>query len=287
MTTAFVLSGGASLGAAQVGVLAALVENGVRPDLIVGSSVGALNGCWLAARSDPDGIAALGALWRSLTRSSVFPARPMRAMLGVVGRSDHLVSNRGLRRILLDNLSYEHLEDAPTPLHVIATDLLSGADVRLSSGSAVQAVLASAAIPSVFPPVVVDGRALVDGGIVNNTPISHAVQLGADRIWVVSTGNACALPAAPMAAIGIGIQALTLAINQRLARDVERYEPSVDLRVVPPLCPVHTSPVDFSQSDDLIARAFLSTRNWLAAGPPDDGQARLLEPHDHSGSRPV
>lgn len=197
MTTAFVLSGGASLGAIQVGMLAALAENAIAPDLIVGTSVGAINGGWIASRPDPVGIEELARLWRSLSRQEVFPTRPLLGLLGFLGRRPNLVPASGIRRLLTDHLQFTRLEDAPIALHVVATDVLSGHDVLLSSGDAVAAICASSAIPAVLPPVRIAGRELMDGGVVNNTPISHAIALGADIVYVLPTGYACDLAAAP------------------------------------------------------------------------------------------
>lgn len=168
MITAFVLSGGASLGAAQVGMLAALADTGTSPDLIVGTSVGAINGGWIAGRPDLDGINDLAKLWRTLDRGDVFPTRPLLGLLGFLGRRPNLVPDDALRRLVEDNLCFERLEDAPIPLHVIVADLPTGHDVRLTTGNAVDAVVARASIPVVFPPVVIDGRPYIDGGVVNN-----------------------------------------------------------------------------------------------------------------------
>lgn len=281
MTTAFVLSGGGSLGSIQVGMLLGLAESGIAPELIVGTSVGAVNGGWVASRADVEGIRALADLWRSLSRQDVFPTRPIVGLLGFLGLRSNLVPNHGLRRLIKDHLQFPRLQDAPVPLHVVATDVLSCHDVLLSSGDAIDAITASAAIPAVFPPVNIDGRELMDGGVVNNTPLSHAVALGADLIWVLPTGYPCALPKAPRGALAMAIHALTLAINQRLALDVARYEKSVDLRVVPPLCPLGVSPIDFSHTARLIERSHDSTREWLASSRPTVGQADLLAPHRH------
>jgi NTE family protein len=281
MTTAFVLSGGASLGAVQVGMLLGLADEGITPDLIVGTSVGAVNGGWIASRPDGTGIGALADLWLSLSRKDIFPTHPIAGLLGFLGRRPHLVPNSGLRRLLTDQLGFARLEDAPIPLHVVATDVISGTDVLLSSGDAVDAIAASAAIPGVFPPVNINGRDLMDGGVVNNTPLSHAVALGADRVWVLPTGYSCALPASPQAALTMALHALTLTINHHLAVDVTRFEQAVDLHVIRPLCPVATSGADFSHAATLIERSHAATREWLAACPPSTGQAGLLEPHRH------
>ena len=281
MTTAFVLSGGASLGAVQVGMLRAMADEGITPDLIVGTSVGALNGAWVASRPDAAGIDALADLWLSLSRKEIFPTHAIAGLLGFLGRRPHLIPSSGLRRMLSEQVGFTRLEDAPIPFHVVATDVISGTDVLLSSGDAVDAIAASAAIPGIFPPVNIDGRGLMDGGVVNNTPLSHAVALGADRVWVLPTGYSCDLPALPQSALTMALHALTLTINHRLAVDVARFEPAVELHVVPPLCPIATSGSDFSHAATLIERTHAATREWLAACPPSTGQAVLLEPHRH------
>lgn len=280
MTTAFVLSGGASLGSIQAGMLLALAEAGVVPDFIVGTSVGAVNGGWIASRPDATGAAGLAEVWRSLSRRDVFPTRPVVGLLGFLGRLPNLVPATGLRRLLTRHLGFSRLEDAPIPLHVVATDVLSGHDVLLSSGSAVDAIAASAAIPAVLPPVRINGRDLMDGGVVNNTPLSHAMALGADVVYALPTGYACDLAAPPKGVMAMALHALTLAINQRLAADIARFEQTADVRVAPPLCPVGVSPIDFSQAARLIAQAYRSTAAWLAQ-PPVTGQAVLLAPHRH------
>ena len=100
---------------------------------------------------------------------------------------------------------------------------------------------------------------------------------GADRVWVLPTGYSCDLPASPKTAVNMALHAMTLAVNQRLAVDIERFEQAVDLRVIRPLCPVATSGADFSHAATLIERSHAATRAWLAANPPSTGQAALLE----------
>ncbi|WP_063778171.1 patatin-like phospholipase family protein, partial [Lentzea aerocolonigenes] len=262
--TAFVFAGGGSLGAVEAGMLAALTEAAVHPDLVVGTSVGAANAVWFAA--NPSDVEGLASRWISLSRTDVCPLRPVRGLLGLFGFRDHLVPDSSLRRLLERSLGDLTLERTALPAHVGATDVLSGAEVLLSSGRAVDAVLASTAIPGVFPPVLLDERYLIDGGAVNNTPVSHAVDLGADEVWVLPTGYACALTSPPRSALGVALQALTLLVNHRLTLDAERYRDWV--RVVPALCPLEVSPGDFSQSRRLISAAYESTRSWLGAGCP-------------------
>ena len=160
---AFVLSGGASLGAIQVGMLRALLAHDVRPDMIVATSVGALNGAFLASHgSTPESVDELSSLWRGVRRGHVFPLEPLTGLLGFLGARRNLVPGAGLRRLITRHVMHERLEDLPIPLHVVACDVLSGDEVLLSKGPLAEAVLASAAIPGVFPPVEWEGRLLID-----------------------------------------------------------------------------------------------------------------------------
>src|SRR5687767_4963674 len=194
MTTAFVLSGGASLGAIQVGMLRALAAHDIRPDVIVATSVGAVNGAFLACRDfGAKAIDELAELWLGVRRGQIFPVEPFTGLLGFLGARRNLVPGGALRRLIRKHIDCERLEDAGTPLHVIACDVLNGEEVRISEGPLVEAIMASAAIPGVLPPVERDGRVLVDGGVMNNTPITHAVDLGADEFFVLPTGGPCEL----------------------------------------------------------------------------------------------
>src|SRR5947208_11868102 len=151
---AFVLSGGASLGAMQVGMVRALYERGIAPDLIVGTSAGALNAAFLASRAPTVATAdELAAVWRGLHRDDVFPLDVRTMIGGLTNHRDHLVSDRGLRRLIRHNLQIDRLEDAAVPLHLVALDVLSGDQIRLSARPAGEALLAAAAIPGVLPPV--------------------------------------------------------------------------------------------------------------------------------------
>jgi NTE family protein len=276
MSVAFVLSGGASLGSMQVGMLQALSANRIRPDLVVGTSVGAVNGAWVAGGDTEADLAELADVWRGLSRDDVFPIRPFKGLLGLVGWGNNLVPDRGLRRLLRQHLRFKRLEDAAIPLHVVATDVVSGVDVKLSQGNAIDAIMASAAIPGIFPPVRINGRLLMDGAVVENTPIGHAVRLGTTTVWVLPSGAACSIEEVPDSALGMALHAITLAISQRIAFDIERYESRVDLRVVPPICPLSISPSDFSRGAELIDRARVQTEEWLAEGMPAEGQAQVL-----------
>lgn len=282
MSTAFVFAGGGSLGAVEVGMLEALVAHGARADLVVGASAGAINAAYFAGRPDAAGVARLAAVWRRLRSADVFPIQPLHGLLGFLGLRKSLLDPAPLRALLARELPYQRLEQARLPCHVVATDVLDGSEVVLSSGPVVEALLASAAIPGVFPPVQAGGRHLIDGGISSNTPISTAVGLGAKRIVVLPTGFACALREPPNGAVAMALHALTLLIARQLVSDVLRWQERVEIVVVPPLCPVGSSPYDFSASGALIERAAQSTRAWLAAGGLErPGLPHELGPHEH------
>jgi NTE family protein len=274
MTTAFVLSGGGSLGAVQVGMLQALADHGIAPDLLVGASAGALNAAFVAGNGFDDAtLERLADVWRGLRRQDVFPFAPHRHLLALAGGRSSLCSSDGLRHLIDAHIAYDRLEDAAIPVHIVTTDVLSGTEILLSAGDPVAAVLASSAIPAVFPTVTIDDRVLFDGGVADNTPISQAVALGATRVVVVPAGVSCALPQPPRSAIATAVHALTLLIEQRLVLDVAAYHDEVELIVLPPLCPLSISASDFRSAGQLIERAHQSSRTWL-----DNGNQHLPHP---------
>jgi NTE family protein len=264
MTVAFVFSGGGSLGAGQAGMLEALYQRGVEPDLLVGTSVGAVNAAFIASRPQSARTAReLQQIWRGLTKGQIFPASPLAAGLGLLGMRDHSVPVGPLRALLDRHIEIGLLEDSGIPLHVVAADVLTGEEVLLSEGPAIDAILASAAIPGVFPAVSLGNGALMDGGIVNNTPISHAVELGADRIIVLPVISRHPLGRAPRGAIGAGLTAVSRAIAWRLAQDILRYSDCVELTVLPTPDAEDIMPTDFGRADELIADGFSLARSAL------------------------
>ena len=280
MTTAFVLSGGGSLGAVQVGMLQALADRHITPDLVVGSSVGALNAAYLAGHPGKRGIDELAVIWSRLTRHDVFPTSIARAGRALAGQTNALADPQPLRELLTAHLPYPRLQDAPWPVAIVGTEVLTGREVVMRAGPTIEAVMASAALPAVFPPVEVDDHLLIDGGVANNTPISVAISLGATRIYVLPTGYACALARPPRSALGMALHAVTLTVQRRMIDDVDRYAADVDLRVAPPLCPLAISPVDFRHSRALAERARASTRRWLDT-PPSNPPGAHLALHEH------
>src|SRR3954469_17143768 len=264
MTTAFVLSGGASLGAIQVGMLRALSDHGIRPDLVVGTSVGAVNGAFVAGRGlTAETVDELAELWLGMRRGQVFPVEPGTGLLGFLGARRNLVPGSGLRRLLARHTDHDRLEDLPIPLHVIACAVLAGREVRLSGGPLVDAVMASAAIPGVLPPVEWDGRLLIDGGVLDNTPISHAIELGADEIYVLPTGGPCELTEPPRGALGMVVHATSLMVAPRFTHEALAHAGRAGLVILPPPCPLHVQPMDFGHAEELMERAEAEARAFL------------------------
>jgi NTE family protein len=284
---AFVLSGGAALGAVQVGMLQALYEHDVVPQLIVGTSVGAVNGAFIASRPQTVQTAReLAAIWRGVRRGEVFPLNPFTGLFGFLGSRDHLVPGSGMGKLVRAHAGDQRrLEEMPIEFHVVAVDVLTGEELLLSRGSALDAVLASAAIPAVLPPVAWEGRVLMDGGVANNTPISQAVALGASEIYVLPTGHACALDRPPASALGMALHALSLLTHSRLIADIELHRDRAKLVVLPPPCPLAIQPIDFGHADELIERALGNARAFLGEGGADRPPIRM-HTHRHDQELP-
>jgi NTE family protein len=285
MPTAFVLAGGASLGAIEAGMLQALYEREIEADLFVGASAGALNAGFAAAHPQTlQSAQELQQAWRDTQRGDVFPLSPLTALKALLGRSNHLVSNKGLVRIVEQRVGeIARLEEARTKLGVVVTDLLAGEEKLLTTGPAVPALLASAAIPAVYPPVEIDGRLYVDGGVADNTPISKALALGADTIYVLPTGVSMRLDKPPQRALEMAVHAFNILIHARLRHEINTFRDKVRLVVLPPPWPLTVMPSDFSRADELIAGGLENARRALAdqhpaGAPTDEAIARLQDP---------
>ncbi|HKW08498.1 MAG TPA: patatin-like phospholipase family protein [Candidatus Dormibacteraeota bacterium] len=263
--TAFVLSGGASLGAVQVGMLGALEESGIRPDLLVGTSVGAVNAAWISGRPARDGADRLREIWLGLRRQDIFPINPLTGAAGLLGRSNHFISNHALSAVLETHLPFTRLEEARVPLHVVTTDLKSGRAAILSHGPAVPALLASCAIPGVFPPVSIGGREYIDGGVANHTPLTVAIELGATEVYVLPVGYPW-LNREPTNALGMALHALARIIEQKLDAEVEQNRAAATIHVLPAMDIADVSPADFSRTRELIDWGYKSTRRYLGMG---------------------
>lgn len=262
---AFVLSGGGNLGAIQAGQLEALAEAGIRPDVLVGTSIGAANAAFLAADPGPRRAAALSELWRRTRSADVFPIRPLRAA-GMLLRGSPLFPRAPFRRLLERALPYRRIEDAAVPLRIVATRFDDGAEVVFDSGPVVDAILASTALPAVFGPHTIAGRRYLDGGLSNQVPVGPAVGSGAGSIYVLAAGFPCPPPSGRSFARAELIHSLELLLSQRIRLDAEhlpRHHPGLRIVRVPTVC-THLGLLDLSRTSALIERAREQTRRFLA-----------------------
>ena len=264
--TAFVLGGGGNLGAVQVGMLQALFEAGITPDVVIGCSVGALNAAGVAADPTLAGVRRMRETWLNLDGDELWPAGRLSG-LWMLGRKGHAIQpNTGLRQLIERALPYRRLEDAAVPVHVNATSLATGRGHWFTSGPAVEAILASAALPAVFPPVFIDGEAFIDGGVVDNVPISRAVALGVQRVYVLHVGNFTRPRPLPRRPIDVLLQSFSIARNHRFLAETDDPPAEVELVVLPGVDPGRIRRNDFSRSRDLMDRAYAAAREFLA-GP--------------------
>jgi NTE family protein len=279
--TAFVFAGGGSFGAVQVGMMQSLASHGVAADMVVGSSVGAINGAFYAGDPTVDGVKRLAEIWRGLKRHDVFPIS-LRTLIGFLWRRDFLIPHDGIRKLVDDNIPYRNLEEAKLPVHIVTTDIITGDSVVLSEGPTADAVVASTAIPGAFSPIHYGNYYLADGAVSSNTPVRIAVKKGARRLIILPTGHACANQAPPVGAVANALHALTLLIARQLVDELENLGPDIEYYVVPPLCPLVGSPYDFSRTAEHISRAIDATDAWLAdKGLQQSEIPHELRPHDH------
>jgi NTE family protein len=229
--TAFVLAGGGSRGAVQVGMLDELVRRGIRADRVFGASVGAINGAAYAGNPTPEGIEHMGEVWRAVRGGDIFPRGALDGPWAYFQKRASVHANSGLRKIIEAGVNYENLEDASVPIEVVTTSLTDGRERWITRGPAAEAILASSAIPSIFPPVTIDGDVLIDGGVVNNVPISRALTAGCDRIYVLLCGPLHYHPKPPRRPAEAVLTAFFVAIHARFVRELASLPHGVEVIV--------------------------------------------------------
>ncbi len=231
--TAFVLGGGGHLGAYEVGMLRALLEAGITPDIVVGTSVGAINGAVLAADPTMVSVARLEELWSGMAESGIFE-NSITAVLGTAVRSGtHLYSNEPLRRALERDLPVRLIEDLAVPFQCVAASIERAAERWFSRGPVVDAVLASSAVPGLLPPVELDGEHYLDGGLVDSVPVGRALALGARTVYVLHVGRLEQPLRAPRRPWEVAGVAFEIARRHRFARDMAELSEDVRVHVLP------------------------------------------------------
>ena len=242
----------------------ALIARGIRPDIVLGCSVGALNGAAIAADPNPDGAARLVETWLNPVTWQVFGGSRFAGPWLLLRRGRSMVGNERLRALIERTLEVRRFEDLTIPFHVVATSLRSGLARWFDRGPMVEPILASAALPAVLPPVTIDGDVLIDGGVVDNVPISRAVELGATRVVVLHAGNFDRPRPDPQRPLDVLLQAFSIARNERFARESQTLaDTGVDVHVLPGIDPGPLRRDDFTRSESLISRARATTLAWL------------------------
>ena len=229
--TAFVFAGGGARGAAQIGMLQALMDHGIAADDVYGASVGAINAAGYAGDPTPAGVERMANLWRTTTSTDVFPQSRIPPLMRFVQQREAVHSNDGLRRVIEGGLTFERIEEAPVHLEVVATSLTDGRTQWFTEGPATDAILASAALPSLLPPVEIDGDVYIDGGVVDNVPIGRAMAQGAERIFVLLCGPLRYTPHRYRRPVEAVLTAFFIAIHAKFARELERLPAGVEVIV--------------------------------------------------------
>lgn len=235
MTTAFVLGGGGVLGAVEVGMLGALLERGITPDLVLGTSVGALNGALVARDPSPAVIDRLTELWRGASSSGqeVYGDRALRTVRRAVATGTHIYSAKPLKRRLAEELGDLTFEELPVRFQVCAASIERSAEHWFDSGPLVDAVVASAAVPGLLPPARVGDEHFLDGGIVNSVPLGRAVQLGATRVFVLQVGRLDRPLTAPRRPWEVARVSFEIARRHRFVRELDELPAEVEAHVLP------------------------------------------------------
>src|SRR3954468_13571662 len=271
---AFVLGGGGLLGAAEVGMARALLEEGVRPDLVCGTSIGAINGAAIAADPTSGGVERLLSMWDALASDGVLDGSVIGRVAQVMRHRTSLHSNRALRRMLVERLPARTFEDLAVPFECVAASIERAREHWFTTGDLVDPVLASCALPGVFPPVRIGDEHFVDGGLVNSIPLDHAVDRGADTVWVLHVGRVEEALTPPRFLWEAAFVAFEISRRHRFHSDLERVASDVAVHVLPTGLPARTAPTwsnlryrDTGRIERRAELAYDATREYLETLP--------------------
>jgi NTE family protein len=271
---AFVLGGGGGpLGSHEVGMLRALIEAGIVPDLVLGTSVGAINGVAVAADPSAEAVERLTGMWTAIDRNDVFDGSVLGRLATLARTRTHLHGNESLRTLLSEALPVSRIEELTVPFQCVAASIERAAEHWFVDGPVVEAVLASASVPGLLPPVEIGGEHFIDGGIVNSIPVRRAVELGATRIFVLHVGRLDRALEPPRWPWEVGLVAFEVARRHRFIGDMAALPDTLDVHVLPT---GQTDPprfTDLSQfryraTSDIpgrIERAYEASAGYLAA----------------------
>jgi len=277
---AFVLGGGGALGAYEVGMLKALFAAGIRPQMVLGTSVGAINGAAVAAEPSPAAVSHLIDLWTGLGRAGVFSGSLMSRLTTAVRSRTHLYTPAPLLELLHTHLPVARIEELAVPFQCVAAGIEQAAEHWFTSGPLVEAVLASSAVPGLLPPVAVNGEHFVDGGLVNSIPVGRAVALGAREIYVLQVGRIEQPLTPPRLPWQVATVAFEIARRHRFARDMADLPGHVTVHVLPTGATPGEAAATlgqlrhhaFARTAQRIERAYAASSRYLqAVSTPADG----------------
>lgn len=273
--TAFVLGGAGNMGALQLGMLRALLERDIVPDLVVGCSVGALNGVAVASGPDLETLARLEALWLDVSAKDVWPARPLVGAVQLLRRRPAVNDNVGLRRVIERFLPGATFADLAVPFACVATSLDTGRERWFDTGSLTEAVLASSALPVLLPPVEIDGEAFVDGATVNVVPLAKALEMGATRLFILQLKDLDLTPRRPRRPLDVLQRCFAISRNFRFVHELATLPPGVEAHVLPAAPWPRLRYDGFSRTSEIaerthaVAAAYLEAHGiGTAPGPP-------------------
>ncbi|OXM45844.1 patatin [Amycolatopsis thailandensis] len=258
----FVLGGGGSLGAMQVGMLRALTEAGITPDLVVGTSVGSLNAAVLALGGESGDR--LDRIWSRMTRHEAFPGGVLSQVRTLRHSKTNLFPNTGLAAIVDEHIGEGvRFEDLALPLGVVATDVDTAEPLLIRSGPVLAPLLASCAIPGIYPPVPFGERMLYDGGLVANVPMRQALAMGAKSLVVLDCAFPGKMPGTPQTFAEVMMFTAMISMRNQAVLEAPIAAAEVPVVYVPGPKPVRVSPLDFSHTAALTTEAYAAAKTYL------------------------
>ena len=260
---AFVLSGGGNLGSVQIGMLRALLEHNIVPDLVVGCSVGALNGAALADEPTLVGLKRLEQVWRNVDGNDLMPRNLLPNAVALARKGEAIHDNDGLRSLLNEAMRARTFEDLTIPFQCVATDVMGVREVWFDKGPLIDPILASSAMPALYPSVEIDGVKYLDGAIVNDVPLTRAVDLGATTLYILHVGSFSRPRAQPRRPLDVAVQAYWIARHYRYKRDLEALPDSVTAHVLPHGQPPLMRYNDFTRTPELMTTAYEASTAYL------------------------
>ena len=281
----FVFSGGGAYGSVHVGMMKAMSELGICPDIVVGTSVGSLNGAMLASHPT-DAHDRLSDLWALMSRKTVIGHGPISATLNLL-RTGSLSTSNAMSTVIAEQLDHHNIEQLPLTFAAVATEAISGQPTMLRSGPIQPALLASSALPGVFPPVEIDGHSYLDGGLSANVPVHQTIQLGARSVvaFDASPAGRSELPSTPFHRF---VHTMVTLVRNQSAHAIDALDGETPVLLMPRVTPPDMGAFNFRHTQWLIDAAYevaMQTINGDTPEPPalDRGKPRRL----HTLSRPI